>query len=169
MDHLYTPWRMAYIRGEKKPVEGCVFCTLAADFDNESQIVARSEHVYVTLNLYPYNNGHLMVVPYEHVQSLEQMPPNALTDLMIMVNRSMGTLRKLYNPAGFNIGANIGWAAGAGIAEHFHFHVVPRWNGDANFMTVIGDTRVIPDTLENTYRELKAAWEELYGSQQSES
>ena len=100
MDHLWTPWRMAYIRGEKKPVEGCVFCTLAADFDNDTQVIARSEHVFVTLNLYPYNNGHLMVVPYEHVQSQEAMPPEALTDLMLTVNRAIGALRKALQSGG---------------------------------------------------------------------
>ena len=154
---------MAYIRGEKKPVEGCVFCTLAADADNDSQVIARSKFVYVTLNLYPYNNGHLMVVPYDHIQTQEALDAEALTDLMLTVNRALGALRKVYNPAAFNLGANIGSAAGAGIAEHYHFHIVPRWNSDANFMTVIGDTRVIPDTLENTYREVKAVWQELYG------
>ncbi|MFN8447271.1 MAG: HIT domain-containing protein [Anaerolineae bacterium] len=165
MDHLYTPWRMAYIRGEKKSVEGCVFCTLAADFDNATQVIARSEHVFVTLNLYPYNNGHLMVVPYEHVQSQEQLPPEALTDLMLTVNRALAALRKAYNPQAFNIGANIGAAAGAGISEHYHFHVVPRWNGDANFMSVVGSTRVIPDTLDNVYRDVRQAWESLYGQE----
>lgn len=161
MEHLYTPWRMAYIRGEKKPVQGCIFCTLATETESQ-QIIAYSEHVYVTLNLYPYNNGHLMVVPYEHVQSQEQLPTEALTDLMVTTNKALGALRKLYNPPAFNLGANLGAAAGAGIAEHYHFHIVPRWPGDANFMTVVGSTRVIPDTLENVYRELKATWEALY-------
>lgn len=164
MDHLWTPWRMPYIRGEKKSAEGCIFCSLATE-ENSQQVIARSKHVFVTLNLYPYNNGHLMVVPYEHIQTQEQLDTEALTDLMVTVNKAMGALRKVYNPAAFNIGANIGAAAGAGIAEHYHFHVVPRWSGDANFMTVIGETRVIPDTLENTYRELKQAWQELYGEQ----
>lgn len=154
---------MAYIRGEKKPVEGCVFCNLAAGVDNDSLVISRSKHVYVTLNLYPYNNGHLMVVPYEHVQTQEALETEALTDLMLTVNRALGALRKVYNPAAFNLGANIGAAAGAGIAEHYHFHIVPRWSGDANFMSVVADTRVIPDTLENTYRELKQAWQTLYG------
>jgi ATP adenylyltransferase len=154
---------MAYIRGEKKPVEGCIFCALAADVDNDTQVIARSSHVFVTLNLYPYNNGHLMVVPYEHLQSQEMLDTEALTDLMVTVNKALGALRKVYNPAAFNLGANIGAAAGAGIAEHYHFHIVPRWSGDANFMSVVGDTRVIPDTLENTHRELKQAWQELYG------
>ena len=165
MDHLWTPWRMAYIRGEKIPVEGCVFCNLAADIHNNTQVIARSKFVYVTLNLYPYNNGHLMVVPYEHIQTQEALETEALTDLMLTINRSIGALRKVYNPAAFNLGANIGSAAGAGIAEHYHFHIVPRWNGDANFMSVVGNTRVIPDTLVNTFRELKQAWQELYGDE----
>jgi ATP adenylyltransferase len=155
---------MAYIRSDKK-AEGCVFCNLAADVHNDTQVIARSQFVYVTLNLYPYNNGHLMVVPYEHIQTQEALATEALTDLMLTVNRCIGALRKVYNPAAFNLGANIGSAAGAGIAEHYHFHIVPRWNGDANFMSVVGDTRVIPDTLENTYRELKQAWQELYGQE----
>lgn len=162
MDHLYTPWRMAYIRGEKKAVEGCVFCDLAAAKDDNKQVIAYSKYMFVTLNKYPYNNGHLMVIPYEHVQSLEMLSPEALQDLMLTTNKAIAVLRKAYNPAGFNLGANIGSAAGAGIAEHFHFHIVPRWPGDANFMGVVGNTRVIPDTLENIYTELKAGWQTLF-------
>ena len=154
---------MSYIRGEKKPVTGCIFCNKITGDDDTEQIVTRSEHVYVTLNRYPYNNGHLMVVPYEHIETQEALSTEALTDLMLTINRSLGALRKLYNPAAFNLGANIGAAAGAGIAEHYHFHIVPRWPGDANFMSTVADTRVIPDTLDNTYRELKAIWQELYG------
>ncbi|MEZ4666846.1 MAG: HIT domain-containing protein [Anaerolineae bacterium] len=162
MDHLYTPWRMAYIRGEKKPVEGCVFCNLIASNNDHQQIIAYAEHVFVTLNKYPYNNGHIMVIPYEHVQSQESLPVAVLTDIMINVNRAMQALRKVYGAAAFNLGANIGSAAGAGIADHYHFHVVPRWAGDANFMTVVGNTRVVPDTLENSYDELKICWQELF-------
>jgi ATP adenylyltransferase len=164
MDHLYTPWRMAYIRGEKKPLEGCIFCQLAISEDDQNQIIARSEHVFVTLNIYPYNNGHLMVIPYEHVSTPESLAADVLTDLMVTVNRCLTVLRKAYNPPAFNLGANLGPAAGAGIAEHYHFHIVPRWPGDANFMTVVGNTRVIPDSLDNTYRELKATWNELYST-----
>lgn len=165
MEHLYTPWRMAYIRGEKKPVQGCVFCNLAAAPEANQQVISYGQHVFVTLNIYPYNNGHLMVVPYEHVASQEQLATEALTDLMLTVNRCLAALRKAYNPPAFNLGANLGAAAGAGIAEHYHFHIVPRWPGDANFMTVVGNTRVIPDSLENTYRDLRAAWSELYPSE----
>lgn len=165
MDHLWTPWRMAYIRGEKKPVEGCIFCNKINAQDDEEQIVARSQHVYVTLNLYPYNNGHVMVVPYAHVDTQEALPTEALTDLMLTTNRALAALRRLYNPQAFNLGANIGAAAGAGIAEHYHFHIVPRWAGDVNFMSTVASTRVIPDSLENTYRELRAVWQELYGDE----
>jgi ATP adenylyltransferase len=162
MDHLYTPWRMAYILGEKRPVEGCIFCNLGASKDDQHLVIAHSRHMFVTLNLFPYNNGHLMVIPYAHLQSQEAMTPDMLTDLMLTVNRALATLRKAYNPPAFNLGVNIGQAAGAGIADHYHFHIVPRWPSDANFMTVIGNTRVIPDSLENIYRDLKAAWNELY-------
>jgi ATP adenylyltransferase len=162
MDHLYTPWRMAYIRGEKAPDAGCVFCAAPDQPPEASQIVARSTHTYVIMNRYPYNNGHVMVVPYAHVGSMEQLAPDALLDLMTTANRAVGALRKLYNPTAFNMGANIGQAAGAGIAEHFHLHIVPRWPGDANFMTVTADTRIIADTIANTWSELVAVWSQLY-------
>ena len=161
--HLWTPWRMAYIKGEKKPVQGCVFCNKIAGDDAAEYVIARREHVYITLNLFPYNNGHLMVVPYQHVTSQEQMSVEGITDLMVTVNQALGVLREAYQPQAFNLGANIGAAAGAGIEAHYHFHVVPRWNGDANFMSVVGETRVIPDTLDNTYRDLKQIWDKLFG------
>ena len=164
MEHLWTPWRMAYIRSEKKPVEGCVFCKKVATGSDDSleHVIARSQYVYVTLNRYPYNNGHLMIVPYKHIYSQEEMTVAGLTDLMITINRALSVLREVYDPPAFNMGVNLGEAAGAGIEAHYHFHVVPRWPGDANFMSVVGETRVIPDTLENTYHELKAVWEEFY-------
>ncbi len=152
---------MAYIKGEKKPVSGCVFCNLQRE-EGEHQIIARSQYVFVTLNIYPYNNGHLMVIPYEHVDSQESLSADALTDLMVTTNRAIAVLRSAYNPPAFNLGANIGGAAGAGVAEHYHFHIVPRWSGDANFMTTIGNTRVIPDSLENTFAELKSKWDTLF-------
>jgi len=158
---------MAYIRSDKRPVEGCILCAKFAREDDEEHVVARSQYVYLALNRYPYNNGHLMVVPYQHVESQESLPVEALTDLMVTTNRALAALRKLYNPPAFNLGANLGEAAGAGIADHYHFHIVPRWPGDANFMTVVGNTRVIPDSLDNTYRELKAIWHELYGAERT--
>lgn len=164
MDRLYTPWRMAYIKGEKKPVEGCVFCNKIDADDEVEHVIARSEFVYATLNRFPYSNGHVMVVPYAHVASQEALSVAALTDMMVTINRVLAVLRQAYNPAAFNLGANLGQSAGAGIAEHFHFHIVPRWPGDANFMTTVSNTRVIPDTLDNTYRDLKQTWDALYGS-----
>jgi ATP adenylyltransferase len=163
-DHLYTPWRMSYIRGETKAKQGvgCVFCDAVNADDADSLVIARSQHVFVIMNLFPYNNGHLMVVPYQHIETQEKLGGDALTDLIVTVNRAIGALRHVYNPNAFNLGANIGAAAGAGIAAHYHFHIVPRWNGDSNFMSVLGATRVIPDSLENTHRELKAAWQTLY-------
>jgi len=164
MDHLWTPWRMAYIKGEKKPVEGCVFCNKVEhpENDDNEHVIARATYTYITLNRFPYNNGHVMIVPYDHISSQEDLKTDALTELMVMTNRIMRALREYANPPAFNIGANIGADAGAGIASHYHFHVVPRWGGDANFMTTVGDTRVIPDTLDNTYNDLKNIWNNLY-------
>ena len=163
MEHLYTPWRMSYLRGEsKKPAVDCIFCAKAAATgdaaEQEEHIVARSKFVFVTLNLYPYNNGHLMVVPNQHVPSPEDLPPEVLTDLMLTTNHALAALRKVYNPQAFNVGANLGEAAGAGIADHFHLHIVPRWAGDTSYMTVLAETRVIPDLLEDTWRKLREAW-----------
>jgi ATP adenylyltransferase len=149
---------MAYIRSEKKPDSDCPFCNLAA-LEAGHQLIARSQFVFVTLNLYPYNNGHLMVIPYAHVGSPEELEPAALLDLAQTTNRALAALRRAYNPPAFNLGANLGAAAGAGIAAHYHFHIVPRWPGDSSFMTTIGATRVIPDSLENIYRDLKIAWD----------
>jgi ATP adenylyltransferase len=163
MDHLYTPWRMSYIRGDKPDDEGCVFCAAQAKTDDDALIVARGQFHFVILNRYPYNNGHLMIVPYAHIGSLEALDGAGLAELMALTQQAVAALRDIYQPAGFNLGANIGPAAGAGIAEHFHFHIVPRWPGDANFMTITGDTRVIPDTLERTYQEVKAAWPRAAG------
>jgi ATP adenylyltransferase len=166
MDHLYTPWRMAYIRGETKPEDGgCILCGLGADPEHP-QVIARSTHVFCALNLYPYSNGHLMVIPFAHVPSQENMPAEALTDLMLMVNRALAALRALYNPSAFNLGVNLGRAAGAGIPDHYHFHIVPRWQNDSSFMTTIGNTRVIPDLIENTARELRETWLSLHGQLQ---
>ena len=162
MDHLYTPWRMTYLAEEKGTYVDCVFCAKAHYVDEATEqaewIVARSEFVFVTLNKFPYNNGHVMVIPYAHVPSLETLPVEALTDMMVTVNRALAALRKVYNPQGFNVGANLGGAAGAGIAAHMHMHIVPRWSGDTNYLSIIGETRVIPDLLDDTWRKLREAW-----------
>lgn len=160
MKRLWAPWRMTYLKANK--TEGCIFCQKAAERrDRENLILWRGQSGLVLLNLYPYNNGHLMVTPYEHVPSIENLSPETLADLMGMVQKSLAVLRKAMNPNAFNIGINLGAAAGAGIADHMHIHVVPRWNGDTNFMPVLGETRVVPDFLENSYDQLLQAWQEI--------
>lgn len=158
MSHLWTPWRMPYLRGETTKPDHCVFCHKINASDDDELVVYRSEHVYVTLNLYPYNNGHLLIVPYQHVADLTDLAPAVLTDLMLTTQQAITALRAVYRPAAFNVGINLGEAAGAGVAEHLHQHLVPRWPADSNYMTVIAGTRVVPDLLEDTYRQLKAAW-----------
>lgn len=162
---LWTPWRMPYLRGEDRAqYDGCVFCIKGAggqaeaEADAREYVVARSMHVYVALNMYPYNNGHLLIIPYAHVPSPENLPAEVLADLMLTTNKALAALRAAYNPHAFNIGANIGASAGAGIPDHFHVHVVPRWEADTNYLTVISGTRVIPELLSDTYARLRAAW-----------
>lgn len=157
---------MPYLQKVGQEVDGgCIFCQKVQGKDDAAEhVLARSAHVYVTLNLYPYNNGHMMVVPYAHVSSMEALPTEVLTDLMATTNRALAVLREAYNPQAFNIGANIGAAAGAGIVEHFHLHVVPRWGGDNNFMSVVGGTRVIPEWIDDTYKMLREVWERLFPS-----
>jgi ATP adenylyltransferase len=160
---LWTPWRMAYILSNKETqaVEGCVFCVkLAQDQDAENYVLWRGTHCAIVLNLYPYNNGHLMVIPYTHVPSLEDLPAEVQSEMMLTVSKSLGLLRRAMQPAGFNIGINIGQVAGAGIEDHVHIHIVPRWGGDTNFMPVLAETRVIPEWLDDTYANLKAALED---------
>lgn len=149
---------MPYLRGETSHPDECVFCNKVDADDAAEFVVARSEHVYATLNLFPYNTGHVLVVPCAHVADITDLPLLTLTDLMRTAQEAVAALRAVYHPAAFNIGINVGPAAGAGIAEHLHLHVVPRWPGDTNFMTVIGETRIIPDMLEDTYRHLRQAW-----------
>ncbi len=158
MKRLWSPWRMAYLT-EEHP-RGCIFCLKAAEqFDAENLIVWRGERAFIMLNRYPYNAGHLMVIPYVHVASVEDLPAETLTEIMLLVNRSLAALRRAMTPDAFNIGANLGRAAGAGIADHVHMHVVPRWEGDTNFMPVFADVRVIPEFLADTYRKIRAAME----------
>ena len=162
MQQLYTPWRMDYIkRGPRR--DGCLFCKMAqqAEDAEDSLLVARSAHNFIALNRYPYSYGHLLVVPYAHLSSPEDMSAAALADAAQLTNRALQVLRDIANPDGFNIGANIGAAAGASVAAHYHFHIVPRWKGDANFMTSIGATRTIPDSLPKIQRQLREKWREL--------
>ena len=158
MDRLWTPWRYTYLT-KSGPAEPCIFCASAAEKDAENFIVHRGRLNFVILNRYPYNNGHLMVVPYAHVPTLAAAPEDALAEMMSLVRQAEVNLRATYHPDGFNIGMNIGASAGAGVAGHIHMHVVPRWNGDANFMSTIGETRILPEELSTTYEKLsRLAW-----------
>lgn len=159
MKRLWSPWRMKYI-AEEKNKEECVFCVEPRQPDGvKNLIVYRGEQAYVILNRYPYTSGHLMVVPFDHLSSLEQLRPQVRAEMMELVADCLQVLRVAYQPEGFNVGVNIGEAAGAGILDHVHLHVVPRWTGDTNFMSALGETRVLPESLEESYQRLKTAWE----------
>jgi ATP adenylyltransferase len=156
MDHLWAPWRMTYIQSDSQKDEGCIFCTKPAeDRDEDNLLLYRAQHCFVLMNLYPYNNGHLMIAPYLHVPSIEELNATILTDMLITTQRCLAALHSAMHPQGFNMGINQGAVAGAGITEHVHLHVVPRWNGDTNFMPVLADTKVMPEYLQNTYRQIR--------------
>jgi len=156
MELKWTPWRMAYI--QRAPEEGCVLCRVPAeDDDRKNLLLYRGEHCYALLNLYPYNTGHLMVAPYAHVADLEALDVETAAELLIVAQRCIRALRRTLSPHGFNLGMNLGRAAGAGIADHLHLHVVPRWQGDTNFMPLIGATKLIPELLEETYARVSQA------------
>jgi ATP adenylyltransferase len=164
MDRLFSPWRLDYITGPKD--KACVFCrhaeeTHAAPANPDSLVLATGERAYVVLNRYPYNNGHLMVVPYRHTSTLTELDRDELAELMLWTQRAEQALREAYRPEGINAGINLGKVAGAGIEEHLHIHLVPRWAGDTNFMTVIGETRVLPETLTETANRLRPVFEKL--------
>ncbi len=152
---MWSPWRMAYIAAENDHgFEGpaCVFCDLPKRQDDEhTYILYRGARAFVIMNLYPYNNGHLMVVPYAHVDSITHLDEATLTEMMVLMQRAQAVVGEAMRPQGFNIGVNQGRAAGAGIADHVHMHLVPRWVGDTNFMQVLGDVRVMPQHLDETY------------------
>lgn len=156
MDLLFRPWRYAYVSAARSE-HGCVLCRIAAGSmqeDPEHFVLSRRGHHYVVLNAYPYNTGHLMIVPYAHVASLAELAPAALTELAELAQRAEAALRDAYHPEGFNLGMNLGISAGAGIADHLHLHVVPRWGGDTNFMSVTGESRVLPEGLQETWTRL---------------
>ncbi|MEV8321089.1 HIT domain-containing protein [Streptomyces sp. NPDC059900] len=160
---LWTPHRMAYIQGENKPSgpgadDGCPFCTIPAKSDEDGLVIARGEQVYAVLNLYPYNGGHLMVVPYRHVADYTELTAPETAELGELTKQAMTALRAASGAHGFNIGMNQGTVAGAGIAAHLHQHVVPRWGGDTNFMPVVGHTKILPQLLADTRKMLADAW-----------
>ncbi len=160
---LWTPHRMAYIQGEGKPTgpgadDGCPFCSIPAKSDEDGLIIARGERVYAVLNLYPYNGGHLMVVPFRHVADYTELDEAETVELADYTKRAMRALREASGAHGFNIGMNQGGVAGAGIAAHLHQHIVPRWGGDTNFLPVIGHTKVLPQLLADTRKMLADVW-----------
>lgn len=155
MKHLWAPWRLQYIKGP--PMPDCIFCTYPREGrDRERGILVQGRLAFVILNIYPYNSGHLMVVPHRHVADPADLTNDEQLEMQQLVVASIGALREVYRPEGFNIGMNIGRAAGAGIADHLHTHVVPRWVGDTNFMPILGETKVLPEELTVTYDRLAA-------------
>jgi len=168
MKRLWTPWRMPYLKGEPAGNSGtkpaCIFCHKIGADDAAEHVLFRGETCFVTLNLFPYNNGHMMVVPYQHTGRLQELPPTTLTEMMELSQQAITVLERAYQPEGYNIGFNLGNAAGAGIVTHLHQHIVPRWTGDTNYMTVVGETRVIPEWIDETYHQLKVIWDALTAS-----
>ena len=190
MDHLWTPWRFAYVTTPESAVRagipaalnawpgdlGCVFCNLIASIDHAiacgmnrekaeaaGGLIVRAKHCFVCLNAFPYTSGHVMAMPYAHLDRLAALPAEAAHELIRLAQLTERVLERVYKPQGFNLGMNVGQAAGAGVAGHVHLHAMPRWTGDTNFMTTVGETRVLPEDLETTWRKLRAAYAEMEG------
>jgi len=160
VERLWSPWRLAYVSGSSEPTKGCVFCRAQEELEAQGSLVlGRGATCFAILNLYPYNNGHLMVVPNRHVARLAEASPEELSELMRLTQVAEAVLTEAYKPQGLNVGMNLGHPAGAGIADHLHIHVVPRWTGDTNFMSVVGEVRVLPEDLETTAGRLKPLFE----------
>lgn len=166
MDRLWTPWRYQYIKGagadeSTESAPACIFCALRDDKANDERnlVVHRASFNYIVLNRYPYTNGHILIIPYEHTAELEAVSKPATDEMMDLAKQAQGVLRAAYRPEGFNLGMNLGRAAGAGVAGHVHLHLLPRWTGDANFMSNIGETRVLPEDLATTYEKLRGQFE----------
>ena len=161
MKVLWAPWRMEYILSNKKD-EACIFCPGDdRGLDKERLVLHVGSLTMVVMNKYPYNNGHLLVAPIQHVSDMDGLSNKESLDLLLMVRQSISILKKTMNPEGFNVGLNLGHVAGAGVEEHMHFHIVPRWGGDTNYMTVLGDARVIPEHIKETYGKLKPFFNEI--------
>lgn len=162
MDRLWAPWRMGYIVNNSKDHTSCFLCEARKQNDDrKNYVLYRGRHSYVIMNLYPYNNGHLLVVPYAHVPDMNALSIDALTDLMKCTQDSLNALKQDMNPEGFNIGINIGKVAGAGLPEHMHIQIVPRWTGDTSYLTVFDETRVMPELLNGTYDRLRPYFEKI--------
>ena len=159
MKQLWSPWRMEYIENNNKE-DGCVFCIALAKTDSAENLIAfRGVYSFVILNRFPYTSGHLMVIPFEHKSNLEELDAVTRAEMMELTSRCTTVLNTVYKPQGFNVGVNIGEAAGAGVVGHVHIHIVPRWRGDTNFMSSVGETRVLPEALEETYKRVKAVFD----------
>jgi ATP adenylyltransferase len=162
VERIWAPWRLDYVKDASKDKESeCIFCAGIEDppeRDAENLIVKRGERCFVILNKYPYTNGHLMVAPYEHIAALQGLDEQTMAEIMSLAQRGIAALEASYSPHGYNVGFNQGRVAGAGVEHHIHMHVVPRWRGDTNFMPVLGDTRVMNQTLKDSYATLKGAW-----------
>jgi ATP adenylyltransferase len=158
MDYLWTPWRYHYITGAPAEPGECVFCRAAVAESRVALVVHRAAHNFVILNRFPYTSGHVLVVPFAHVATIEDLSEPALAEMMALTRDSVRHLRTVYRPDGLNLGMNLGHSAGAGIADHAHMHVMPRWTGDTGFITTTGETRVVPETLETTWEKLTAAF-----------
>ncbi len=163
MDHLWTPWRSTYITAQRDKSQ-CIFCDAAASNNDEANLVAhRAEFCFVLLNRYPYTSGHLMIAPYQHVARLLALDDHVTAEMMRLARVAEAILEHAYKPHGMNLGLNLGEAAGAGIEQHLHLHVLPRWKGDANFMTTVAETRILPELLEDTYRKISAGFQAAGG------
>jgi ATP adenylyltransferase len=162
MDRLWAPWRLEYVKSTDFEQSNCVFCIDPTQCNVRRYVLHCAEHCFVIMNLYPYTNGHIMVAPYRHTNNLSELTTEEKTEIMEMVTVSTEILKEAIHCHGFNIGVNVGKAAGAGIADHLHFHIVPRWTGDINFMAVIGNTKVIPECIDDSYKTLKKYFEERF-------
>ena len=163
IERIWAPWRLAYVKDASKDVEeGCIFCVKPGEDDDRANlIVHRGERCFVILNLYPYTNGHLMVAPFEHVARIQNLPAETTAEMMALAQRAIAVLETEYEPKGFNVGFNQGRVAGAGVEHHIHMHVVPRWGGDTNFMPVVGETKVMPESIEDTGAKLRPGFAAL--------
>ena len=157
-DIIWAPWRMGYILGKKK--KGCIFCSIGKGKNDEKNfVVGRGDFSFVVLNIFPYNNGHLMIAPYRHIKNLESLKEEEGIEILKLLRLSIRILKKILKPEGFNVGINIGKVSGAGVEGHLHIHIVPRWEGDTNFMPVISETKVIPQSLKELYKILREEFE----------
>ncbi len=156
MKYMVTPWRSKYIEElSQEKEESCIFCSIQNKKDEEVFILYRGKKNYIVLNLFPYNNGHLLIVPYKHARSPEEVDNETLSEMFFLMKKSISIIREVYNPDGFNIGMNLGKVSGAGVPDHFHLHIVPRWEGDYNFMPLLSETKLFFEGVEKTYQKLK--------------